>query len=64
VGDGEASNSNDTDDETDDNANDVSGTDDDGDIGESVPGFGIGGTLTGIGGAVYLLKRRLTDNCR
>ena len=62
VGDGEASNSNDTDDETDDNANDVSGTDDDGDIGESVPGFGIGGTLTGIGGAVYLLKRRLTDN--
>jgi len=40
----------------------MSRTDDDGDIGESVPGFGIGGTLTGIGGAVYLLKRRPTDN--
>lgn len=27
-----------------------------------VPGFGIGGTLTAIGGAAYLLKRRLRDD--
>lgn len=53
VGDGKASN---PDNESDDDSSA------DGDIDESVPGFGVGGALTGIGCTAYLLKRRLTDN--
>jgi PGF-CTERM protein len=40
---------------------DTSEQPDDEDTGESAPGFGIGSALTGLGGAAYLLKRRLTD---
>ncbi|MDQ2048947.1 PQQ-binding-like beta-propeller repeat protein [Natronolimnohabitans sp. A-GB9] len=39
----------------------VSVVDPDSDDDDSMPGFGIVGTLSGIGGASYLLKRRLED---
>ena len=46
----------DTGDDTDDDSEDDPG-DDDG----FGPGLGVGGALIGVGGAAYLLKRRLTD---
>jgi len=61
----DADDSNDTA-ETDDadDSNDTAETDDTSDAGaseDSVPGFGIGSVLAGIGGTAYLLKRRLIE---
>lgn len=64
---GESSGSTDTDDENSENgeASDSSAepTDSsDANTDESVPGFGVTGAISGLGGAVYVLRHRLTKN--
>ena len=45
----------------DDTADEIDTVDEEGATDEESPGFGISVALTGIGGAAYMLKRRLTD---
>lgn len=52
-----------TDDSTDADEDDQT-ADDTTDADDSVPGFGVGGALAGVGSLAYLLKRRLTGNAR
>ncbi len=61
MGDGETNTPDDADGEDSNDIDDVSDADNDKATGEGGPGFGVGSALTGIGGAAYLLKRRLTD---
>lgn len=51
----------DTPDSNTDQEEDAGGDDTDDPTGDDSPGFGVGGALAGLGGAGYLLKRRLND---